>query len=72
MENDDDLSQMRWSIDYERDFELVKEIFENLYREGEIFHLKDVLDFLNKHPALAESNRDLVNPEYYKSIAEAD
>lgn len=70
VESEEDLSHMRWVVDYERDFELVTEIFKNLYKEGEVFHLRDILDFLNKHPELAESNRDLINPDYLKSVLE--
>ena len=68
VENEVDLSSMRWTVDYERDFELVTEIFKNLYKEGEVFHLRDILEFLDKHPGLAESNRDLINPEYLESV----
>jgi len=68
VENEVNLSHMRWTVDYERDLILVREIFKNLYKEGEVFHLRDILEFLDKHPELAELNSDLINPEYLKSV----
>ena len=68
VENEKDLSHMRWTVDYERDFELVTKIFENLYKEGEVFYLRDILEFLDKNPGLAELNRDFINPEYLESV----
>lgn len=71
VEYEDDLSHMRWVVDDEKDFQLVTEIFQNLYREVEIFHLKDILDFLSKRPELLELNKRTVRNEgYLKSIAE--
>ncbi len=68
VENEVDLSHMRWTVDYERDLVLVTEIFKNLYKEGEVFHLSDILEFLDKHPGLAKSNRDLINLEYLEAV----
>ncbi len=70
VEYEDDLSQMRWVVDDEKDFQLVTEIYQNLYKEGEIFHLKDILDFLGKRPELLELNKRTVRNEgYLKSLA---
>jgi len=71
VENEEDLSHMRLVVDDERDFQLVTEIFKNLYREDEIFHLKDILGFLSKKPELLELNkRTIRNEGYLKSLAE--
>lgn len=70
IENEEDLSHLRLVVDDERDFQLVTEIFHNLYKEGEIFHLKDILDFLSKRPELLELNKRTVRNEgYQKSLA---
>lgn len=71
IENEKDLSHIRLVVDDEKDFQLVSEIFQNLYKEGEIFHLKDIVSFLNKNPELLELNkRTIRNEGYLKSLAE--
>ncbi|MFC1874300.1 cytidylyltransferase domain-containing protein [Chloroflexota bacterium] len=70
LENEEDLSHIRLVVDDERDFQLVAEIFENLYQEGEIFHLKDIMNFLKKRPKLLELNKRTVRNEgYQKSLS---
>ncbi len=70
LENDEDLSHIRLVVDDEKDFQLVAEIFHKSYKESEIFHLRDILDFLNKRPELLELNKRMVRNEgYLKSIA---
>lgn len=71
IENDEDLSHIRLTVDDERDFRLVTEVFKNLYREGEIFHLKEILDLLRRKPELLEINRTTIRDEgYLKSLRE--
>ena len=71
VEYEDDLSQMRWVVDDEKDFQLVTEIFQSLYKEGEIFHLKDIVDFLSKRPELLELNKHTDRYEgWLKSLAQ--
>ena len=68
---EDDLSQMRWVVDDEKDFQLITEIFQSLYKEGEIFHLKDIVDFLSKRPELLELNKHTDRYEgWLKSLAQ--
>ena len=70
IENEEDLSYIRLVVDDERDFRLVTEILENLYQEGKIFHLKDIMDLLKKRPELLELNRRTIRNEgYQKSLA---
>ena len=71
VENQEDLSHLRLVVDDEKDFQVVTEIFENLYKDGEIFHLNDILEFLSKRPELLELNKRTVRNEgYLKSISE--
>jgi spore coat polysaccharide biosynthesis protein SpsF len=51
-EGERDLSGMRWCVDYKEDLEFIRKIYELLYKEGKIFHMKDVLSLLEKHPEL--------------------
>jgi spore coat polysaccharide biosynthesis protein SpsF (cytidylyltransferase family) len=65
-----DLSWMRWTVDDEKDFDLVSRIYEGL-GEKKIFHMQDVLEFLEKRPKLLEINSMTVRNEgYAKSLRE--
>jgi len=46
----------RWTIDYPEDLEVIKAVFENLYREDSIFHMEDIIEFLKKYPKIQEKN----------------
>ena len=46
--NDVDLSHHTWTVDDLKDVEFMQNIFSVLYREGEVFGMNDVLDFLEK------------------------
>ena len=52
----------------ENDLEFVKKIFAGLYKEN-IFHMKDILEFLNNNPAIRKINsHHKRNEGYEKSI----
>jgi len=53
---DDDLSELRWTVDYEDDYEFIKNIYEALYSKDEVFHMRDILAFLKENPKLEEIN----------------
>ena len=57
VENDENLSTERWTLDYEEDFQFIKVIYENLYKEGEIFFMEDVLQLLKEKPELRDINK---------------
>jgi len=57
VEHSTDLSRLRWTVDYEEDFEFVTKIYERLYSEERIFSMEDILDVLHKEPWLADINR---------------
>jgi len=48
----EDLSPMRWTVDYEQDFDFVKNIFENFQGLESTFSLDDVLNLLRSKPEL--------------------
>ncbi len=60
---------MRWVVDEEADYKFVTEVYKNLYKDEEIFHTKDVLDLLSKHPELSDINKSIKRNEgYIKSL----
>lgn len=46
----------RWTLDYPEDYALIRAVFEGLYAPGRRFGMKDVLAFLDEHPALRATN----------------
>lgn len=71
IKNDIDLSDLHWTVDYIKDFELIKTIFEKLYSKDKAFNMKDILDLIDKHPELREINKGLKrNIEYTKELNE--
>lgn len=66
VENNEDLSLMRWTVDYKDDLDFVREIYQRLYKEDSIFLMEDILEFLKKHPELMEINKSHVGQDTYK------
>jgi len=48
--------ELRLTVDTQEDFNLVREIFKNLYCEENLFHTEDIIDFLDSHPELLSIN----------------
>ncbi len=64
-----DLSKYRFTVDEPEDFEVVKSIFVALYKEKGIFHLENIIDYLDSHPDVFKLNQNIKRNEgLYKSI----
>ncbi|MEM2674801.1 MAG: NTP transferase domain-containing protein [Candidatus Hadarchaeales archaeon] len=59
LEPDEDLKhpEFRMTLDYPEDFEFFKVVFKHLYRPGAIFSLRDIVEFLKRHPEVVAINR---------------
>jgi spore coat polysaccharide biosynthesis protein SpsF len=57
VENEIDLSNLRWTVDYEEDYEFVKAVYENLYEKKGVFLMNDILRLLVEKPEIAEINK---------------
>ena len=66
LENNEDLSHMRWTVDYQDDLDFVREIYRRLYRQDSIFLMEDILNLLNKYPELMKINKSHVGQDSYK------
>lgn len=58
VENNEDLSDMRWTVDKEKDLEFIREVYKRLYKGGKIFLMNDILRLLKKEPQLMEMNKN--------------
>ena len=65
-----DLSHMRWTVDEEKDFLFVTEIYKGLGKSGDsVFYMEDILDFLKTRPEIAAINQGIGRNEgYIKSL----
>lgn len=64
--NQNDLSYMRWTVDEERDFLFVLEVYKALYKsEEKIFYMNDIINFLEGHPEIAAINQGIGRNEGY-------
>jgi spore coat polysaccharide biosynthesis protein SpsF len=64
-----DLSHLRWTIDYPKDLEFARKIYQRLYFKKRIFLMNDVLKVLKKHPAWQKINQGVIFHEgYLKSL----
>lgn len=52
-------TDIRLTVDTEKDLELVRRIFRLLYPKKHDFDYQDVIDLLTKHPLMLEINRDI-------------
>ena len=55
----EDLSKLRWTIDYKEDLDFAREVYKKLYRPGQIFLMQDILDLLKEEPHLNEINNKI-------------
>ncbi len=68
---DVDLSSLRWTVDYPADLEFVRGVYEALYATKPGFGMEDVLELLERQPAMASINGGLVRNEWYVQLVAA-
>lgn len=54
-----DQSKYRLTLDTKEDYQLIKAIYAELYREGELFYLDDVVNLLESKPELTKINQHI-------------
>jgi spore coat polysaccharide biosynthesis protein SpsF len=62
----ENLSNLRWTIDTEADFEMAQQVYNALYKEGETFLFKDILTLLEKRPEITEINDKVAKSAMYR------
>jgi spore coat polysaccharide biosynthesis protein SpsF len=70
VKHSEDLSALRWTLDYPEDLAFARAVYERLDR-GPIFDMDSILALLDAEPALKDMNRGFLrNAGYLKSLAE--
>ena len=54
--NNIDYSKHRWTLDTREDFELIKEVYDRLYKGKHNFYLKEIIELFNQEPDLYKIN----------------
>jgi spore coat polysaccharide biosynthesis protein SpsF len=71
VENSVNLSDLRWVVDEEIDLQFVRQVYEHLYKEGQVFYMEQILELLGEYPELRQINQGIVtNKGYAKSLRE--
>jgi spore coat polysaccharide biosynthesis protein SpsF (cytidylyltransferase family) len=71
-ENEEDLSDLRWTIDYSEDLEFARAVYKKMRNKKKHFLMKDILDLLGEHPELSIIQKDVVRNEGYIGSVEND
>jgi len=67
--NNKNLSNLRWTIDYQKDLDFAREVYKNIYPGKKIFLMNDILNLLEKKPELSKINQGIIRNEgYLKSL----
>lgn len=67
-----DWGALRWTVDHAEDFELVRRVYDALYRPDGAFGLHDILALVAEHPELARLNQAFVGHEGYAKVWNPD
>jgi len=71
--NGEDFSSLRWTLDTEDDLIFIRKVYAALYKEGQIFLMKDILELIKKEPTLSLINKGHERNEgYIKSMLQEE
>jgi spore coat polysaccharide biosynthesis protein SpsF len=57
----------RFTIDYKKDYNFIKQVYAELYNTNNIFTLKDILDLLNRKPEIKKINEEYCGVNWYRN-----
>jgi len=57
VKHEKDLSDLRLTVDEEKDLELIRKIYSKLYKEDDIFYLNDIIKLFKENPELIAINK---------------
>ncbi len=57
----------RFTIDYEKDYNFIKQVYDELYSVGPIFTLNDILDLLDRKPEIKKINEEYCGVNWYRN-----
>lgn len=60
-----DISNLRWTIDTEKDLSMARLVYEDLFQEKPIFLMDDILALIEQRPEIAKINSDVQRSAMY-------
>lgn len=57
--NDTDYSEYRWTLDTKEDFQVIKKIYEGLYKGNKMFDFNNILKFISENPYIVKINENI-------------
>lgn len=63
----EDCSNLRWTIDTDTDFNMVLKVYADLYKDDDIFHMNEIIEYLKKNPEVAAMNSEVARSAMYQS-----
>lgn len=57
----------RFTIDYEKDYNFIKQVYDELYSVNPIFTLNDILDLLDRKPEIKKINEEYCGVNWYRN-----
>lgn len=70
VQNETDLSELRWTLDQKEDFRFIQTVYKELNGlNNGLFYTNDILELINKRPELLKINSNIIRNEgYLKSL----
>lgn len=72
IENSENLSSKRWTLDEPNDYEFLKAVYQGLGQESNDFNMKEILQYLKDHPELENLNHQIIRNEGLHKSAKKD
>ncbi len=72
VEYEKNVSHMRWTLDTPEDLAMTRAVYRELYKEGQLFLMKDVLDLMQKYPEIEHLNAAVERFSGHKRIIEEE
>lgn len=61
-----DLSNYRFTVDYEEDLKFISEIIKFFHKKNDLFYMEDIINFLNNNKNLLDINSNYIHKQNYK------
>lgn len=72
LESDSNLSDKRWTLDNQEDYDFIKKVFAELYSCNKLFGMNDILKLLEQNNWLEDINKHIGRNEGYEKSLEND
>jgi spore coat polysaccharide biosynthesis protein SpsF len=72
VDNKENVSKYRLTLDYQEDYQVIKEIIESMYPKNPLFSMSEVISWLEKNPKIKKINEAVQPNQGWKKSLEED